>query len=93
MSVSFAQARDAVLARRRADWEGTFGTLYVSPDGWLDEEDFLVQWGPSEWLVDGDSTFVLLNNTATLVSRSTGEVRDETASAILEKMHRMTPAA
>jgi hypothetical protein len=93
MSISFSQARAAVLARREIDWEGTLGTLYVAPTGYADADDFLVEWGPREWLVDGDPSWVLLNNTATLVSRCTGEVRDEAASAVLDKLDRMQHAA
>jgi len=91
MSVSFTEAREAVEDLRVSDWSGTWGTLYVSPDGFADEDDYLVVWGPREYIVDDNPYFILLNNTATFVDRQTGEVRDVPYALHLDKIDAMAP--
>ena len=93
MTVTFSDARAAVQRLRKADWAGTAGELFVSPEGLEDAADFCVSWGAREFLVDDDSDFMLLNNVVTFVSKATGEPRDEPVTAHLEKLGRMTPVS
>jgi hypothetical protein len=89
--LSFAEARGAVLRVRRADWRATGGTLYVSPEGFADADDYLVVWGAREFLVDGDLDYLLVDNTVTFVSRTTGKVRDDVMVLSFDKVDGMWP--
>jgi hypothetical protein len=91
MPIHFSDAVAAVYALRQQNWRGTIGTLHVSTNGLEDDDDFLVVWGAREWLVEGNPSYELLNNTATLVSKETGEVRDVPATSIFDKVDGMTP--
>lgn len=91
MSISFAEAVDAVWEVRAADWAGTIGTLYVSPRGYQDDEDYLVEWGAREHLLEGLPGFVLLNGVSTFVNIETGTVHDEPTVENLERIKHMTP--
>lgn len=89
--VTFSDARTAVLAHISSTWDGTPGTPYVDPEGYADADDFLVVWGPEEYLVGGDSTYVLMNGTAIFVSRETGEIREVAYASNVDKINAMTP--
>jgi hypothetical protein len=91
--ITFAEAVKAADSWLRENWGATPGTPYVSPEGLQDDEDFLVEAGPREWLVDEDLGYLLMNNTVTFVSRETGEVRDETTTEVFDKIDAMTPVS
>lgn len=93
MSISLERAIASVRERRTEDWAGTWGTLYVSPEGYADDRDFLVVWGAHEYLVDNDPRYLLLNNLVTFVDRETGEIRDVPHSLHLDKIDAMEPVS
>ena len=86
-TTAFDTAREYLAAT----WEDTLGTPYVSPDGYADADDFLVVWGASEYLVDGDSNYALLSGTVLFVSRDTGEIREESFVTNMDKIDAMLP--
>jgi hypothetical protein len=78
--LTYRDAVDIVRAEYAPRWGGTPGTLFVSPTGYADPLDFLVPWGAEEYLVGGDTAFLLMNNLVTFVDRRTGALREETSS-------------
>ena len=89
--VTFSDARSAVLVYIVETWDGTPGTPYVSSKGYADAEDFLVVWGAEEYLVGGDTAYVLLSGVAIFVSRDSGELREVAYATNFDKINGMLP--
>ena len=73
MPMTFEQARDIVTATYGSSWEGP-GTFYVAEWGWESPEEYLMVAGPREWIVDGDSAYLMLPGLSLFVSKETGNV-------------------
>jgi hypothetical protein len=70
--ISYIEAT-AIVARELADsWEP--GTFYVDPEGFENNELFMVPYGAREWLVNEDDTFLVMDSPIALVNKETGEL-------------------
>jgi hypothetical protein len=70
--ISYIEAT-AIVARGLADsWEP--GTFYVDPEGFENNELFMVPYGAREWLVNEDDTFLVMDSPIALVNKETGEL-------------------
>lgn len=88
---TFPEAMEIVRAYGGALWEaaGYRGTYYVSPEGYEDDEKFLVLDGAREDLVDDDPDYAPMDKTALFVMKGSGLVVEATgleASTALEDM-------
>lgn len=88
---TFAEAMEIVRAYGGALWEsaGYPGTYYVSPEGYEDDEKYLVIDGAREDLVLGDLDYAPMDKTALFVMKGSGIVVEATgleASTALEDM-------
>jgi hypothetical protein len=70
--ISYMEATEIVTRELADSWEP--GTFYVDPQGFENGELFMVPYGPREWLVDGDETFLLMDSLIALVNKETGEL-------------------
>ncbi len=65
------------------------GTLYF-PGGWAeDDDDYLLEWGAREFLVEGRESFGRWDNIAYFVNKQTGEVRKAHFNASFDKIDNM----
>lgn len=93
MIETYAEAREVVEQEIAPLWGDTPGTFYVADEGYEDATSYFVPWGAREWIVDGDPEFVLLNNAATFVDKTTGFVEMTNYSVERERIDAMTPVA
>lgn len=93
MSLTFKEAREKVQGMEGTLWRGRAGTFYVSPDGFGDDRAWLVNYGPEEWMVDKDITFLTLDGDAVLVDINTGDVQKTTYLDDPERYDAMKPAS
>ncbi|MFT4281540.1 hypothetical protein [Microbacterium sp.] len=65
------------------------GTLYF-PGGWAeDDEDYLLEWGAREFIVDGRESFGRWDNLVYFVNKHTGEVSKGHFNANFGKIDKM----
>ena len=88
---TFSEAMEIVRAYGGALWDaaGYRGTYYVSPEGYEDDEKYLVIDGAREDLLDDDLDYAPMDKTALLVMKGSGLVVEATgleASIALEDM-------
>jgi hypothetical protein len=69
---TFAEAQATVLAWLEENWGTNVGTPYVSPEGRETAADWIVFGGAREYLRDGDPDYKALDDTAHVVSKTTG---------------------
>jgi hypothetical protein len=89
--VTFADAVESVREDITARWGTTGGTPAVSPNGYEDADDYLVNWGAREHIIDGDDAYVLLTGSVTFVNKRTGQIRQEMMVEQFDKVGRMVP--
>ncbi|AYD81500.1 immunity protein [Arthrobacter phage KBurrousTX] len=92
MTTTFEEARAIVLDQNREGWEEDHeGTFTVAAYGWEDEDAFLVVQGASEWLVDGDESYSVMDAPAVFVSKESGTILEADYLAVLDRIAAMTP--
>lgn len=67
------------------------GELYIAPEWFEDEHDYLPVWGAKEFLVDSLEPSARYDNLAIFVDKATGAVRQEYHTPNFEKIRRMSP--
>ncbi len=86
MSLTFTEARQRVTEDYASHWPDGWGTFYVDPTGYEDDEAFQVVVGARETLVDNDPDFAVIDAPAVLVLKDTGEIVEV---PVLENMERL----
>lgn len=74
MAVSFDEARKIVEDEIRPEWTPDYGTLVTLNTGWEDDSFWRVTAGAKEYLVDGNTDYVILDAWIYLVSKRTGKI-------------------
>lgn len=70
--ISYREATEIVTKELEPKWE--FGTFYVEPKGYENDEVFMVPYGAKEFLVDDDDEFMVTDSPVALVNKETGEL-------------------
>ena len=70
--ITYAEAAELVFEALKDDWE--YGSLFVDPEGFENEELYLVPYGAREFLVEGDELFVIDGAPVALVNKFTSEI-------------------
>ena len=70
--ITYAEAAELVFESLKHDWE--YGSLFVDPEGYENEELYLVPYGAREFLVEGDELFVIDGAPVALVNKFTSEI-------------------
>lgn len=87
---TYQAAHEAVEREIGPLWGDTPGTFHVAAEGFEDADAYMVPWGAREWLVDGDTGFILLNGAVTFVDKMSGFVSIDTMVTNLQRIERMT---
>jgi len=69
--LTYGQAVELVREDVAPRWDA-HGSLYVAPNGFESDSEFLVPVGAREWLVGNDAAFALISDTAVFVNKQTG---------------------
>jgi hypothetical protein len=88
--VSFDEARRIVLARARDNWHAGMGTLVTAPDGFESPKQWRVRAVAKQEL-DGDDSFIQMDEFVYLVDKNTGVVTVTTYLADQDKIESMVP--
>ena len=75
MVLSFDDARAVVHAALAPTWPADLGTFVVSPEGYEDDQSYLVDAGAQE-AMDGDLDFTIMDAPMLLVDKRTGELSE-----------------
>ncbi|TDE90864.1 hypothetical protein EXU48_17325 [Occultella glacieicola] len=67
------------------------GDLYVAPEWFEDEDDFLTVWGSRQFFLEGKAEYGSWNNEVLFMDKRTGEVRRDMHNANFRKIRAMTP--
>lgn len=67
------------------------GDLYISPEWYEDEQDYLPVWGSRQFLVDGVEAFARWDNLVIFIDKRTGEIREEFCTPNFAKIREMKP--
>lgn len=70
--ISYMEATEIVTRQLADSWEP--GTFYVDPEGFENNELFMVPYGAREFLVNDDETFLVMDSPIALVNKETGEL-------------------
>lgn len=70
--ITYAEAAELVFEALKEGWE--YGSLFVDPDGYENEELYLVPYGAREFLVEGDELFMIDGAPVALVNKFTSEI-------------------
>lgn len=70
--ISYKEATEIVTKELQPKWE--FGTFYVEPKGYENDEIFMVPYGAKEFLVDDDDEFMVTDYPVAFVNKETGEL-------------------
>lgn len=70
--ISYMEATEIVTKELADSWDT--GTFYVDPQGFENDEVFMVPHGAKEWLVDNDDSFLVSDSFVALVNKETGEL-------------------
>ena len=70
--ITYSEAAELVFEALKDDWE--YGSLFVDPEGFENEELYLVPYGAKEFLVEGDELFVIEGAPVALVNKFTSEI-------------------
>jgi hypothetical protein len=89
--VTFEQARAVVDREFRPDWPARLGTFMVAEYGREDDDDYFVVAGAREYLVGGDSDYVLMDWPALFVSKATGALATVPVISVFRRLDRMRP--
>ncbi|ASR80636.1 immunity protein [Arthrobacter phage Piccoletto] len=78
MTLTVGQAVEAALAELAKTWDADDGTLHVEITH-EDAEDYSVNFGAREWIVDGDPNYLLMGDVFAFVNKETGQLRRASA--------------
>jgi hypothetical protein len=67
------------------------GDLYIAPEWYEDEQDYLPVWGSRQFYIEGREAFGRWDNLVIFIDKRTGEVREEIHTLNLEKVRKMKP--
>jgi hypothetical protein len=67
------------------------GDLYIAPEWFEDEQDFLPVWGSRQFLLEGREAFGRWDNLVIFIDKRSGGVREDFHTLNLEKIGKMTP--
>ncbi len=67
------------------------GDLYIAPEWFEDEQDFLPTWGSRQFFLDGREAFGRWDNLVIFIDKRSGDVRQDFYNLNLEKIDEMTP--
>ena len=70
--ITYAEAAELVFEALKDDWE--CGSLFVDPEGFENEELYLVPYGAREFLIEGDELFEIEGAPVALVNKFTSEI-------------------
>lgn len=70
--ISYKEAIEVVTKELQPKWE--FGTFYVEPKGYENDEIFMVPYGAREFLVDDDDEFMVTDYPVAFVNKETGKL-------------------
>ena len=76
--ISYAEAVEIFNAQEKPKWDYP-GEFYVAPDGYQNDEFYLLPYGPKEYVEMDDTTYEIADLPAALVNKRTGEVSFITA--------------
>lgn len=71
--ISYAEAVEIFTAQEKPKWDYP-GEFYVAPDGYQNDDFYLLPYGPKEYVDKDDITFEIADLPAALVNKRTGEV-------------------
>jgi len=89
--LTFAEARATVDAAQRPRWNPADGVFYVSSLGFETSDVYVVDWGASEAIVDGDPDYLWMDAPLTLVDKRTAEITSAKSLDSFALMDAMTP--
>ena len=89
--LTFETARQLVDAAERPRWSPIDGVFYVSRAGFETPDVYVVDWGPREAIVDGDSDFLWMDKPLTIVDKRTAEITFAQSLDSFPLMDAMTP--
>jgi hypothetical protein len=69
------------------------GDLYIAPEWYEDEQDFLPVWGSRQFFLDGVEAFARWDNLVIFIGKRSGDVREEFYTPNFERIREMTPIA
>ena len=89
--LTFAEARATVDAAERPRGNPADGLFYVSSLGVETPDVYVVDWGASEAIVEGDPDFLWMDAPLTLVDKHTAEITFAQSLDSFPAMDAMTP--
>jgi hypothetical protein len=89
--ITFAQAREAVEAVFRPQWNDELGHLVTLPSGFETPDHWIVVAGAREALVEGDEGFQLMDPPVPMVNKQTGQVELRDFFDVAEQIDVATP--
>ncbi|ALF01216.1 immunity protein [Arthrobacter phage Jawnski] len=78
MTLTIAQAVEVALVELAKTWDADDGTLHVEIT-LEDADDFMVNFGAREWIVDGNPAYILMGDVFAFVNKETGQLRRASA--------------
>jgi hypothetical protein len=89
--VTIQQARQ-ILERHFAEHPPAIsGDLYIAPEWYEDEQDFLPVWGSRQFLLEGREAFARWDNLVIFIDKRSGDVRKDLRNLNSKKVREMTP--
>lgn len=67
------------------------GDLYIAPEWFEDEQDFLPVWGSRQFFLEGVEAFARWDNLVIFIDKRTGDIREEFHTPNFQKISEMKP--
>jgi len=67
------------------------GDLYIAPEWFEDEHDYLPVWGSRQFLVEGAEAYARWDNLVIFIDKRTGDIREEFHTPNFAKITQMKP--